>query len=256
MKCFNSPFSILPSSFVAVIRRNKTAAILNLLGLSVAFAAFMLLFMQLKYDWGFDKFHPKADCIYRLEIAAGQDKYQAVICRPMADIFIKSSPHIVAGTLTSPFSSGTANFSVTGKDGVENHFVENLQKVYPSLPQVFGSFRMLEGKADAMDAPQTVLMPESMARKMLGDGPYVGANQAGESPPDYWRRVPRPAPQFHPHERDILSDDRQGKFSGMGKFQLLLVRPSDKPGRHGRPLGGFCQTAHRTRQRTWLGQHG
>ena len=37
------------------IRRFKLAAALNVLGLSVAFAAFMVIMMQLDYDYGFDK---------------------------------------------------------------------------------------------------------------------------------------------------------------------------------------------------------
>ena len=44
-------------NLVSVARRFKLAATLNILGLSVAFAAFMVIMMQLEYDFGFDKFH-------------------------------------------------------------------------------------------------------------------------------------------------------------------------------------------------------
>ena len=37
-------------NLLSVVRRFKLAAILNILGLSVAFAAFMVIMMQLKYD--------------------------------------------------------------------------------------------------------------------------------------------------------------------------------------------------------------
>ena len=44
-------------NLISIIRRYKLAAILNILGLSVAFAAFMIIMMQLDFDYGFDKCH-------------------------------------------------------------------------------------------------------------------------------------------------------------------------------------------------------
>ena len=41
-------------NFLNVIRRYKITVILNILGLSVAFAAFMVIMMQLDYDFSFD----------------------------------------------------------------------------------------------------------------------------------------------------------------------------------------------------------
>ena len=38
-------------NLISVARRFKLAAILNILGLSVAFAAFMVIMMQLDYDY-------------------------------------------------------------------------------------------------------------------------------------------------------------------------------------------------------------
>ena len=44
------------------------ASFLNVAGLSVAFTAFLILFMQIRYEWGYDRFHKHADRLYRLEI--------------------------------------------------------------------------------------------------------------------------------------------------------------------------------------------
>ena len=54
-------------NFLSVIRRFKVAIVLNVLGLSVAFAAFLVIMIQLDYDLGFDKFHKDRDRIFRLE---------------------------------------------------------------------------------------------------------------------------------------------------------------------------------------------
>ena len=61
----------LIKNFFSVLRRFKMATILNILGLSIAFTAFMIILMQLDYDWSFDKSHRKADCIYRVERTFG-----------------------------------------------------------------------------------------------------------------------------------------------------------------------------------------
>lgn len=89
-------------NFFSVLRRFKMATTLNILGLSIAFAAFMIILMQLNYDWSFDKSHKNADCIYRVERTSG-DGATVPTNRPLADIFFQSSPHIKAGALVSPW---------------------------------------------------------------------------------------------------------------------------------------------------------
>ena len=41
-------------NFFSVLRRFKAASVLNVLGLSIAFVAFMLIMMQVNYDYTFD----------------------------------------------------------------------------------------------------------------------------------------------------------------------------------------------------------
>lgn len=71
-------------NFFSVLRRFKTASVLNVLGLSIAFVAFMLIMMQVNYDYTFDRSHPNADAIFRVDIVHGSKGSQAIICRPFA----------------------------------------------------------------------------------------------------------------------------------------------------------------------------
>ena len=48
-------------NLMRIFRRFRTAMILNILGLAVAFTAFMLLMMQWDYDRQFDRHDPNAD---------------------------------------------------------------------------------------------------------------------------------------------------------------------------------------------------
>ncbi|MDR2914456.1 MAG: hypothetical protein LBV74_06460 [Tannerella sp.] len=86
-------------NFLSVLRRFKIATALNVLGLSVAFAAFIILMMQVFYDWGYDRFHENADRLFRLEMTFEDGSAQPVMPRPLIDEFIASSAHIEQGAL-------------------------------------------------------------------------------------------------------------------------------------------------------------
>src|SRR5689334_24531067 len=48
------------------LRRNKSYAIINVLGLTVGIAASLLIFLVIQYETSFDNFHKKKNSIYRL----------------------------------------------------------------------------------------------------------------------------------------------------------------------------------------------
>jgi len=157
-------------NFLSVLRRFKTATLLNILGLSVAFAAFIVIMMQVSYDYNFDKMHPNADRIYRVELTwAGQA--QPILSRPMADAIINSSPHIVAGAISSPFWADMF-FSIE-IDGIKNNYEEKIIRTYPSFTDVF-EFEMIEGNHKALEDPEKILLPLSIAQKMFGEKSAVG----------------------------------------------------------------------------------
>lgn len=158
-------------NFISVLRRFKMATILNILGLSVAFAAFMIIMMQVDYDRRFDTFHKDARNIYRVELQLKGDPYMAILPRPVADIFTRFSPHIEAGALTRPFCNETL-FTID-RNGDKESYLEKDMAVYPSFTDVF-HFDMVEGSAKALEAPNTALIPQSMARKLFGEEPAIG----------------------------------------------------------------------------------
>ncbi|RHJ94866.1 ABC transporter permease [Parabacteroides bouchesdurhonensis] len=158
-------------NFISVLRRFKMATTLNILGLSVAFAAFMIIMMQVDYDRTFDRFHKDARNIYRVELQWEGDPFQAIFARPMADVFIRFSPHIKAGALTRPFSNETL-FTVE-KNGQKESYLERDMAVYPSFTDVF-TFDMTEGSEKALNEPDKVLIPESLSRKIFGEESAIG----------------------------------------------------------------------------------
>lgn len=157
-------------NLLSVLRRFQMATILNVLGLSIAFAAFMVIMIQLDYDRNFDRSHPDADCIYRVEVVFDAQA-QAIINRPLSDLIIQSSPHIVAGALVNPWS-GDLFFQIE-KDGVKHNFQEKSLQVYSAFADVF-SMDFTEGTKDVLGEPGKVVIPQTMARKFFGESPAVG----------------------------------------------------------------------------------
>ena len=167
-------------NFLSIIRRYKLAVVLNVLGLSVAFTAFMVIMIQLNYDFSFDKCHKDHDKIFRLEVSAPQlsSGNIAIISRPLAERFFESSPYIVAGTLSNEMSSlwaddGSAAFYVENADGVRNLFKEIAVTVSPEFTDVF-SFDFVEGAENALKTPDNVIIPLSISRKLFGSESAVG----------------------------------------------------------------------------------
>ncbi len=158
-------------NLISVLRRFRMATLLNILGLSVAFAAFMVIMMQVDYDRNFDTFHKNADNIYRVELQWDNASTQSIISRPLADVFTNFSPHIVAGAITIPFYNET--FYAVNRAGTEETYMEPTLAVTPSFMDIF-EFDMLEGTAGAVAEPDKVLIPESLSRKLFGSESAVG----------------------------------------------------------------------------------
>lgn len=167
-------------NFLSVLRRFKTASVLNVLGLSIAFVAFMLIMMQVNYDYTFDCFHQDADDIYRLDLLNGtKGDSQAVICRPFARAFTESSPLIKEGCLLSAWNGN--HFFYVEEGGQRTSYKEDMWIVTSGILNVF-SFEMIEGDEHSLDEPNSVVLPESMAKKLFGDESAMGKQLISSNP--------------------------------------------------------------------------
>ncbi|MDR1602745.1 MAG: ABC transporter permease [Tannerella sp.] len=158
-------------NFLSVLRRYKLATVLNVLGLSVAFAAFMAIMMQVDYDRNFDRGHKDADRIFRVEAGIADRGFQAIVSRPFSDAFFRSSPHIAAGTII--ISPRYRFFFSIERGGGKEFIEEEMLNVSPSYTQVF-TFDMIEGSDRALDDPGKVLIPLSLSRRLFGNEPATG----------------------------------------------------------------------------------
>lgn len=153
-----------------VVRHFKTAFILNLLGLAVAFTAFMVIMMQVRHDLNFDRCYDGADCIVRADVVVSGSP-QAIITRPLARMLSESSPEIEAACITQ--ASTNTDFWQIESGGVRQGYNLEYWDVSPSITEVFG-FDMVEGGMDALETPWSAIIPESLATRIFGGESAVG----------------------------------------------------------------------------------
>ena len=55
-------------NFLSVLRRFKMATALNVAGLAVAFAAFIVILIQINFERTFDRCHPTSGRIFRVDL--------------------------------------------------------------------------------------------------------------------------------------------------------------------------------------------
>ena len=154
-------------NFINVLTRFKVATILNVAGLAVAFAAFIVILIQVNFEWMFDRCHPTSDRIYRVELTPAVG-LNTILSRGLVEAVIQSSPHIEAGTLLTP-SFGEIYLTTEKKDGERLGFEETITTCHPTLPSIF-QFPLIEGDLNCLDEPEKVMIPESLAMRLFGKG--------------------------------------------------------------------------------------
>ncbi len=172
-------------SFLSVVRRFKTAMLLNIMGLAIAFVACMMILMQARHDYTFDDSQPDARRIFRVDLSVPGFQL-AVQSRPFARAFTASSPHIEAGTLLSLWTRNL--FFSVDRDGQPANYEEEVRMTTPGLTRVF-HFEWAEGDDHALENPSAVLLPETTARRLFGPGPALGRALTDPDTGETWGTV-------------------------------------------------------------------
>lgn len=158
-----------------LFKRFKTAVVLNLFGLTIAFAAFLLIVMQVDYEMNYDAMHSKSGRTFRLEANHGEFEHNAIHCLMFSDAFVNSSAHITDYSYRYPFYGGERYCQIDEVDdqGEAKVFKENFQLCLPNISDVF-DFHMKEGSVECLSIPDSVLIPESVAKRLFDKQSAIG----------------------------------------------------------------------------------
>lgn len=153
----------------SLLHRYPVAVLLNFTGLVGAFVAFALIILQAQYELSFDKCHPAAERIFRIDKADDQTLFRNVLPRGFVDDVIGSSAHIQAGTALLPFY-GSMYFTVTGE---QTGYKRDVVFASAAFIDTFG-IPMVEGDNTALAQGGHAIIPRSLASVLFPDGPALG----------------------------------------------------------------------------------
>ncbi|MEF2792398.1 MAG: ABC transporter permease [Alistipes dispar] len=164
---------ILKNLFTA-LRRYPAAVALNVAGLAVAFAAFLVILIEVRFEYGFDTCHPGSERIFRVEMRSPElaDSWFTMLNYPLISDLAGSSAHIEAASALEMLGPGL-ELEVPEPNGERRLFRETVKRCNSSFVRVLG-LRLTEGDAAGLNTSAGLLLPRSLARRMFGDEPAVG----------------------------------------------------------------------------------
>jgi len=155
------------------IKKNKVYSLLNIFGLAIGMAVFILIFLYVRYELSFDKWHKDADKIYRVvqkqngNVYLGSDRF-AVTPGPLAAALMQDFPEVVSATRIDNFREAPFSYK-------NNHFVEKSGLwADPNFFKVFSVDLILGDPNTALSDPHSLLLSESQAKKYFGDADPLG----------------------------------------------------------------------------------
>ena len=151
-------------NFGSMLRQYKTSALLNIAGLTVAFAAFYVIMSQVWWSLSYNKSIKDADRIYMIELPfSGTGVWTDCICRPLAEQYLPTIPEVES--FACYWSRGMGK--VWKQDiSKTDYYKFNSVGAFVSLDffELF-SFEWLDGDAAGLSKPKTIVISESLARQ-------------------------------------------------------------------------------------------
>ncbi len=153
--------------------RNRNYSVINILGLAVGLACFMLIMLYVQDELGYDSFHEKGERIYRMALERkypGRSRHYAIVPQSYAEAVKDEISEVEDACRLFYFQGANLNFRI---DDVP--FEENLQMWADSNFFDFFTIPLLEGDPTrALSKPNSVILTESTARKYFGNQSPIG----------------------------------------------------------------------------------
>ena len=156
-------------NFTSMFRKFVSASLLNLLGLSLAFASFFVIMTQVNYDLGYNKSFTEHEKLFRLtlKLGSGMEDYGLTLPRPLVEQLAASSPHIKGygieegWTRIDQFMLGDQEYSLNLVYGI-NDFVSVFKPT------------VICGDLKGLNQLPNIVLPRSEAMRIFGTVNAVG----------------------------------------------------------------------------------
>ncbi|MBQ6378657.1 MAG: ABC transporter permease, partial [Prevotella sp.] len=149
-------------------RRFKTAAVLNFVGLTVAFAAFYLLMTQVVYNISYNSCISDNERVFRFETKMGPDSPWGINCNRPTNAILSEMPQVEA--MTELASWGQTREFIVGESVVEHPRSGSNLTPFGAI-----SAYCLDGKLSWDNyGERSVIIPASLAKKIFGRTDVAG----------------------------------------------------------------------------------
>ncbi|MBE6338970.1 MAG: FtsX-like permease family protein [Lentimicrobiaceae bacterium] len=168
-------------NFITLLRRYTTSSLLNVVGMSVAFAAIYLIMVQVKYDFSYDKVIPNSENIYRLEIPNWwqEGKYMHTWNRQLPDDICEGIPEIEAGGTIETYAWSGNNYSIKRNHTIDNLKIKTVEAELEGL-EVF-HFEFIEGGLENFTISSMIISEETAEKFDLKVGDVLTVGRGLES---------------------------------------------------------------------------
>lgn len=156
--------------------RQRVYSLINTAGLAIGVACFLLIFLYIHDELGYDQFHSKSDRTYRIIEhfeSDGVGEHSASQPFPVGPALINDYPEQIEA-MTRLFDFQSPFLTLSNKN-LERSFNESRVFFVDSTFFDVFDFEVLVGdKFTALDEPNSILITESMARKYFSDENPLG----------------------------------------------------------------------------------
>ena len=151
--------------------KNKVFSLINLSGLTIGLALFVLIIKWVQYEYSYNDFHVDGDRIASIQtnkaFTNGEIATFPAVPSALSTALMRDFPEVQYASTTS--WGDQRQFSINDKE-----FVEYGLYVSPEFLKVF-SFPLIRGDADqALGEPNTIIISEKLARKYFGEEDPMG----------------------------------------------------------------------------------
>ncbi|HEY3404982.1 MAG TPA: ABC transporter permease [Ohtaekwangia sp.] len=170
---FYQPAPMFKNYFITATRsllRNKGFSAINIVGLAVGLATFSLISFYVYHELSFDRYHAKADRIYRIvENLRTENELllQSTSSPPMGPHMLKDFPEVETYVRIQ-------NWNMLAQRNGISYYEPDTYIADSTIFDVF-SFELLTGdRKTALVEPNTIVLTETMAKKYFADEDPVG----------------------------------------------------------------------------------
>lgn len=150
-------------NFITTLTRFRAASVMNIIGLSVAYAAFLLIFMQVRYQYSYGTDDPNYERIYRLESSSGDGQWRKLVDMKIID-YLSDNESAVEGVAV--FDADRLSVLVSTEPDAESSVPFETLCQYYDISKVF-QFDMAEGRTPDLTKKDETMIPLSLAMQLF-----------------------------------------------------------------------------------------